>query len=97
MADCSARADMASNTESTIRPYEIVSVDPADPPDGMDGDDWFCYVISQGNNKIEGFRQGKPRAVKKAVEEIVAQVNERHMGKRGRVNLVPTPKPAAKK
>jgi hypothetical protein len=42
MADCSARADMASNTESTIRPYEIVSVDPADPPDGMDGDDWFC-------------------------------------------------------
>jgi len=58
----------------------------------MEGEDWHRYVISQGNNTIEGYRQGKPRAVKQAVEEIVAQVNERHMGKRGRVNLVPTPK-----
>ncbi len=27
-----------------------------------------------------------------AVEEIVAQLNERHLGKPGRVNLIPTPK-----
>jgi hypothetical protein len=90
------RVDMASNSVMTIQPYEIVSVDRTDPPEGMEGDDWHCYVISQGKNTIEGFRQGKPRAVKKAVEDIVAQVNERHMGKRGRVNLVPTPKSAAK-
>jgi hypothetical protein len=27
-----------------------------------------------------------------AVEEIVAQLNDRRLGKRGRVNLVPTPR-----
>ena len=83
---------MPDNTQSPVQTYEIVSVNRSDPPSGMDGDDWHRYVIAQGHNTIEGYRQGKPRAVKKAVEEIVAQVNERHMGKRGRVNLVPTPK-----
>lgn len=83
---------MSDDTPTPVQPYEIVSVTRSDPPSGMDGDDWHRYVISQGINTIEGFRQGKPRAVKKAVEDIVAQVNERHMGKRGRVNLVPTPK-----
>lgn len=37
---------------------------------------------------IRGYRQGGLRAVTTAVEEIVAQLNERRMGKRGRVNLV---------
>jgi hypothetical protein len=83
---------MSDSTPAPVRPYEIVSVNRSDPPDGMEGEDWHRYVISQGNNTIEGYRQGKPRAVKQAVEDIVAQVNERHMGKRGRVNLVPTPK-----
>lgn len=83
---------MTEKSPSPVQPYEIVSVSRSDPPSGMEGEDWHHYVISQGNNTIEGYRQGKPRAVKKAVEEIVAQVNERHMGKRGRVNLVPTPK-----
>ena len=85
-------AAMADNNILPVQPYEIVSVSRSDPPSGMEGDDWHRYVISQGKNTIEGYRQGKPRAVKKAVEEIVAQVNERHMGKRSRVNRVPTPK-----
>ena len=55
------------------------------------------YVIAQGANRIEGHRQGKLKAVTQAVEEIVAQLNERRLGKRGRVNLVPTPKKTAQK
>ena len=50
------------------------------------------YEIAQGANLIEGHRQGKLKVVTKAVEEIVALLNERRSGKRGRVNLVPTPK-----
>jgi len=70
----------------------MVSVQQAEPPEGADGADWHCYVISQGKNTIRGFRKGKLKAVTTAVEEIIAQLNERQMGKRGRVNLVPTPK-----
>lgn len=64
--------------------YQIDSVTPAEPPEGMEGDDWHCYIIMQGTNSIRGYRQGKRRAVMTAVEEIVEQLNERRFGKRGR-------------
>ena len=74
------------------QPYEIVSVQRAEPPLGLEGSDWYRYVITQGSNTINGCRQGNLNAVTLAVEEIVVQLNERRLGKRGRVNLVPTPK-----
>ena len=83
---------MTEETTAMGQPYKIVSVDKADPPTGLEGADWHCYVIAQGSNTIHGFRQGKLKAVTEAVEEIVEQLNERQLGKRGRVNLVPTPK-----
>ena len=67
--------------------YEIVSVEPTDPPEDMVGTDWYCYVIEQGNNTIRGYQQGNREAVRQAVEEIVARLNERRYGKRGRVHL----------
>ena len=74
------------------QPYEIVSIQPAEPPPSAEGSDWHLYVIAQGPNTINGYRQGNLKTVTSAVEEIVAQLNERQLGKRGRVNLVPTPK-----
>jgi len=69
-------------------PYEIVSVRPANPPSGVEGSNWHQYVIAfEGSNTIHGYQQGNLRVVTRAVEEIVAQLNERHMGKRGRVQL----------
>ena len=72
--------------------YEIVSVRRAEPPRGAEGSDWHRYVIAQGTNTINGWRQGNLEAVTRVVEEFVTQLNERQLGKRGRVNLVPTPK-----
>lgn len=74
--------------------YEIESVVPADPPAGMEGANWHCYVIVQGSNRIRGYRQGSRKAVTTAVQEIIAQLNERRFGKRGRVQVS---SPAAKK
>jgi hypothetical protein len=67
--------------------YEIVSVEPADPPRGMVGSGWHCYVIEQGKNTIRGYQRGDIKAVRQAVEEIVARLNERRYGKGGRVHL----------
>ncbi len=73
--------------------YEIVSVRRAEPPTGTEGSNWYRYVIAfEGTNAIHGCRQGSLKAVTMAVEEIVAQLNERHLGKRGRVHLRPRPK-----
>ncbi len=74
------------------QPYQIVSVQRAEPPPGTKGSNWYRYVIAfEGTNTIHGCRQGNLRAVTRAVEEIIAQLNERHFGhlsKPRRVHLV---------
>ena len=67
--------------------YEIVSVEPTDPPADMAGTGWHCYVIEQGKNRIRGYQQGNIKSVTRAVEEIVVRLNERRYGKSGRVHL----------
>ncbi len=72
--------------------YQIVSVRRAKPPPGAEGSYWYRYVIAfEGTNTIHGCRQGGLKAVTRAVEEIVAQLNERYLGrfsKPRRVQLV---------
>ena len=67
--------------------YEIVSVQPTEPPSDMEGSNWHSYVIVQGCNTIRGYRQGSLNSVTKAVKDIVFRLNERRAGKRGRVNI----------
>ena len=71
--------------------FEIVSVEPTDPPGGTEGSDWYCYIIGRGDNRIRGYTQGKPTAVKRNVKEIVMRLNERRRGKSGRVHLTMSP------
>lgn len=80
-----------------VQPYEIKSISRAETPDGGQGADWYDYEIALGNHTIQGCRQGNLKNVTIAVKEIVIQMNERRFGKRGRVNLVPTPKKEAQK
>ena len=70
--------------------YEIVSVQRAEPPPDGKGAYWYRYVIAfEGTNTIHGCQQGGLKDVTKAVEEIVAQMNERHhLRKASRVDLV---------
>jgi hypothetical protein len=77
------------------QPYQIVSVRRGEPPPGGEGPYWYRYVIAfEGTNTIDGCRQGGLKAVTREVEEIVAQLNERHrvpiraVRIRGRDNLV---------
>ena len=73
--------------------YEIVSIQRAEPPPDGKRSNWYRYVIAfEGSNTITGCRTGSLNAVTSGVEEIVDQLNERHRHKRGRVNLVSTPK-----
>jgi len=65
--------------------YEIVSIQRAEPPPDVEGANWYDYVIAfEGNDTVQGCRQGSLKAVTSAVEEIVVQLNERHSKKSGR-------------
>ncbi len=73
--------------------YEIVSVRRAEPPPDGKGSNWYRFVIEiEGTDTIHGCQQGGLKDVTKAVEEIVAQLNERHhlrhVSKANRVDLV---------
>jgi hypothetical protein len=87
---------MANEALATPQSYEIVSVQRAKPMPDSEGSNWHSYVISyEGKDSILGCRQGGLEAVTMAIEEIVAQLNERHLGhfrKTGRVHLALTPK-----
>ncbi len=73
--------------------YEIVSIERAEPPSGGKGSNWHHYVIAfEGSNSITGYRQGSLKAVTSGVEEMIAQLNERHRIKRGRAERVPQKK-----
>ena len=67
--------------------YEIVSVESTVPPEPLGGTGWHCYVIGQGANMIRGYQQGSLEAVRQSVEDIVTRLNERRLGRRGRVYL----------
>ncbi len=83
---------MTDESSTIPQPYQIVSVRRAEPPPGGEGPYWYRYVIAfKGTNTIDGCRQGGLKAVTREVEEIVAQLNERHLGhlsKPSRVDLV---------
>jgi hypothetical protein len=76
----------------TDEDYEILSIEPTDPPGDMVGTGWHCYIIAQGENTIRGYQRGDIKTVRRAVEEIVARLNERRYGKKGRVHLTMSPK-----
>ena len=88
---------MTDESSALGQPYEIVSVQRAEPPPGAEGPYWYRYVIAyEGTNNIHGCRQGGLKAVTRAVEEMVVQLNERqlvHLSKSRRVHLVLTKKP----
>ncbi len=88
---------MTDESSAMGQPYEIVSVRRATPPLRGIGSNWYSYVIAfEGTNNIHGCRRGGLKAVTRAVEEIVAQLNERqlaHVSKPRRVHLVLKKKP----
>ncbi len=85
---------MTDESLAVEQPYEIVSVRRAKPPPGGKGSNWYRYVIAfEDTNTIHGCRQGGLKVVTRAVEEMVAKMNERHLwysSKPGRIHLVLT-------
>ena len=89
------KVDTATRLNEEAPPFSIGIIEAMVPPVEGAGKYWCRYTIVQGSNTINGQRQGGVKAVKEAVGEIVADMNQRRMGKRGRVHLTPPSKPKA--
>ena len=69
-------------------PFKIVSIHAVAAPPGTAGANWHRYEISQGDNRIVGYRAGAGATVREAVELIVVGLNLRRTRRRGRVHVV---------
>ncbi|WP_446830720.1 hypothetical protein [Candidatus Foliamicus sp.] len=76
-----------SNAIPTARPFEIVTLEQTDSPDGSDADDWYRYELTQGTTTITGYKQGAAEEVREEIASLVSRLNERRAGKTSRVHL----------
>ena len=84
-----ASADIvAAELPALPDPFEIVSIQAVAAPPGTAGANWHRYEISQGDNRIVGYRAGAGSMVREAVRLIVAGLNRRRTHRRGRVHVV---------
>ncbi|HEY9199300.1 MAG TPA: hypothetical protein VIR60_08035 [Gammaproteobacteria bacterium] len=60
--------------------YKLVRVEKADPPAGMQGDDWYRYVLRRKNGDIVGRRCGSYQQVSRYAEEFTEVLNARVSG-----------------
>jgi len=72
---------MTDESSVVRKHYEIESILRTKPPPGAVGSDWHRYEIVRGTSIINGYKQGSLENVTAAVEENVAQLNERQFGK----------------
>ncbi|HTJ19703.1 MAG TPA: hypothetical protein VL494_23130 [Steroidobacteraceae bacterium] len=67
--------------ETTVElPFKLDSITKASAPSGATGV-WHSYVISQGENTIEGVRAGTQAEVAELLRQMVERLNERREGK----------------
>jgi hypothetical protein len=62
-------------------PFQIDQISEVAAPDGSSAV-WQQYVISQGTNIITGLRPGARAEVAAQLDEMVARLNERRVGKK---------------
>ena len=68
---------MDTATEN-VREYKVISVEKTDAPSGMEGDNWYTYIIERERSApIVGTRSGTKQQVTKHAEEYAASLNER--------------------
>ena len=76
-----------TNVMPAARPFEIVTLEQTESPDGSDADDWYRYELTQGTTTITGYKQGEEEEVRDEVTSLVSRLNERRAGKTSRVHL----------
>lgn len=63
--------------ESDKPRFIIEIIEKSDPPKGMDGKNWYRYIVREGQRKITGFKTGTLKSVTEHVETFTEGLNER--------------------
>ena len=70
-------------TEKVIkRKFNVMNIEKINAPDGMDGDNWYQYVVGQGTSEIKGLTMGTLNQVTEHVNRVADDLNDRSKGKK---------------
>jgi len=58
-------------------PYRVLNVEKIDTPEGLEGNNWYRYVIDIGRSTIEGKKAGTLKLVKEHADAVVEDINSR--------------------
>lgn len=67
----------SKNDEETEIKFPVNAIEKTDPPEGVDGGEWYEYTIGEGNTAIVGKRSGSLRSVTRYVKEFADNLNQR--------------------
>lgn len=63
--------------------YRVVRVEKTDPPEGGEGNNWYCYVIERGTAVLTGRQPGSLQGVTEYAERYADELNDRLGNVRG--------------
>lgn len=63
--------------------YRVVSVEKTAPPEGLECDEWCCYVIQRGDDVLSGQKPGSLKEVTTFAKRYARELNERLSTVRG--------------
>lgn len=69
-----ARSDNAMWNEVE---YNVLSVEKTEPPAGMDGANWYRYIIGRGTSTMVGSRRGTLKQVTEHAKTLASDLNAR--------------------
>ncbi len=69
--------------------YTLISVEKTEPPSGVEGGNWYEYIVGRGNSSLVGKRRGTRKQVTEHAETLADDLNSRrglrvsHYGRQG--------------
>ena len=62
--------------------FNVMSIEKTSTPEGMDGDNWYQYVVGQGSSEIKGLTMGTLKQVTEHANSVANDLNDRSKGKK---------------
>ena len=80
--DAEITEDESVNDEIVKLKFNVMSIEKTSTPEGMDGDNWYEYVVGQDASEIKGLTMGTLKQVTDHANNVAADLNERSKGKK---------------
>ena len=71
---------MTQAKASAREPYTVASVEKSEPPGGVEGCDWYCYIVVSGRSTITGYCRGSRQDATCRAQDFAEDLNSRMGG-----------------